>query len=109
MILDTSIVIEMVNNKEEIIDNITIITLIEYPPIKEYDKFKGKIYFANEDDQVLAHTLQIMLRNRGTPMSAGDLLISAICINRDETLLTKDENFLKIQEVNPRLKVIVKK
>jgi len=100
---------EMVNSKNEIIDNITIVTLIEYPPIKEYEGFKGKIYFTNEEDQALAYTLQIALRDKEIPMSVGDLLISAICINRDKPLLTRDKDFLRIQEIEPRFKVILRK
>lgn len=108
MILDTSVVIEKVNNGEEITENITAITLIEYPPIRDYNKFRGNIFFINEDDQIQAYNLQIMLRDIGSPMSSGDLLISAICINRNEVLVTKDRDFLKIQEVEPRFRVIVK-
>jgi len=108
MILDTSVIIDMMNNNDEIIDDITIITLIEYPPIKDYEKFRGKIYFINEDDQILAYTLQVLLRSKGIPVSVGDLLISAVCINRDEALVTRDRAFLRIREVEPRFKVVFK-
>ena len=43
------------------------------------------------------------------PMSVGDLMITAICINRNEILMTKDEDFLKISEVKPRFRVILKR
>ena len=108
MILDTSIVIEKVNKEEEINENITSITLIEYPPIKDYEKFNGKIYFINEKDQIRAIMIQTKLRELGHPMSVGDLLIASICINRNEVLLTKDKDFLIIRRVEPGLKVILK-
>ena len=41
-------------------------------------------------------------------MSIGDLLISAVCINRDEALVTRDRVFLRIREVEPRFKVVFK-
>lgn len=108
MILDTSIVIEKVKKKEEINENITSITLIEYPPIKDYEKFKGKIYFINEKDQIQAIIIQTKLRELGHPTSVGDLLIASICINRNEILLTKDKDFLIIQKAEPSLKIILK-
>jgi len=107
MILDTSVVIEKVKKEEEISEDITSITLIEYPPIKDYKKFRGKIYFVNEEDQIQAVLLQAKLREIGSPMSVGDLLIAAVCINRNKSLLTKDKDFLTIQKAEPRLKVIL--
>lgn len=107
MILDTSIVIERIKEREIINENITSITLIEYPPIGNYEKFEGRIYFINEEDQIQAIRLQVNLRALGHPMSVGDLLIAAICINRDETLLTKDKDFLIIQKVEPSFKVLL--
>ena len=40
-------------------------------------------------------------------MSVGDLLIASICINRNETLLTRDRDFLIIQKANPSIKIIL--
>jgi len=107
MILDTSIVIDKVKDKEEIFDNITIITLIEYPPIKNYKKFYGKIYYISYEEQLLAVIIQEELRKKGTPMSVGDIFIAAVAINRDEVLLTKDKDFLLIQSVYPKLRLKV--
>ncbi len=55
-------VIEKIKNKENIDDNITFITLIEFPPIIHYNNFRGKIYFIDEEDQILAAILQLELR-----------------------------------------------
>ncbi|RLE65421.1 MAG: DNA-binding protein [Thermoprotei archaeon] len=108
MILDTSIVLEKVRRKEEINENVTSVSLIEYPPLKDYKKFRGKIFFINKEDQIQAVMLQARLREIGFPMSVGDLLIAAACINRGEALLTKDKDFLVIQKVEPRLRIILK-
>ncbi len=40
-------------------------------------------------------------------MSAADLLVAAVCLNRDEELLTMDEDFLSVLEVEPAFRVIV--
>ena len=108
MILDTSVILERVRDGEEINENITSISLIEYPPVKDYEKFRGRIFFVGEEDQVRAVLLQVKLREIGSPMSMGDLLIAAICINRGEALLTKDKDFLVIQKIEPRFRVILK-
>ncbi|RLG53649.1 MAG: DNA-binding protein [Thermoproteota archaeon] len=107
MIIDTPIAIQRVANGETIDESITSVTLIEFPPIKDYEKFDGKIYFMGEEEQLTAVLLQIKLRKIGSPMSIGDLLIAATCINKNETLLTKDKDFMIIKEVEPTLKVVI--
>ncbi len=57
-ILDTSIVIERFKSNEEINENITIVTLIEFPRISSYILFKGSAYFPTIDDYSLAFELQ---------------------------------------------------
>lgn len=105
MILDTSVVIEKVKRGETIDDNITSITLIEYPPIVRYKGFRGRIYFVGEEDQLLAFLIQSKLRKIGFPLSAADLLVASVCIRRDEELVTTDEDFKVIQKVEPRFRV----
>jgi len=107
MIVDTSIVVQRVSKGEKIDENITSVSLIEYPPIKDYEKFRGKIYFVGEEEQIIAALLQAKLREVGSPMSVGDLLIAAICINRNETLLTKDKDFMRVKKVEPSLKLLL--
>ena len=107
MILDTSVVIDRVKRGKEITENITSITLIEYPPIASYKKFFGNVYFVSEEDQILAVSLQIRLRKIGMPMSASDLLIAAVCIRTGELFMTYDEDFLSIRKVWPSFQVIL--
>ena len=45
MILDTPSVIVRARRGEKIEENITSITLVEYPPIRNYEGFRGRIYF----------------------------------------------------------------
>jgi len=51
-------------------------------------------------DIKLAINLQIKLRKLGKPKPIADLLIAAICINRNEELITRDKDFLDIAKVS---------
>ena len=108
MVIDTNILIELHRKEEEVRENITVISVIEFPPILRYEKFHGEIYTIKPEDQILAIKLQRRLRRLGKPKSVPDLLIAAICINRNEELLTKDEDFLEISKVS-ELKLKVQK
>lgn len=106
-VLDTSIVVEKIKNKIEIYENVTEISILEYPPILDYEKFFGTIYNLKKIDLEVALELQLKLRRIGKPQSVPDLLIAAICINRNEELITKDKDFLNIAKVsNLKVKVI---
>jgi hypothetical protein len=48
LILDTSSVIVRARRGERIEENITSITLVEYPPIRNYEGFRGRIYFLSK-------------------------------------------------------------
>jgi len=107
MIIDTNIAINRFKRKEEIHGNITIITAIEFPPILNYDRFYGAVYTIKPGDQVLAIRLQRFLRQIGKPKPVPGILIASICINRNEELITKDEDFLDIAKVsNLRVKIV---
>jgi len=106
-IIDTNIVIERIRKKEEIKENITIVTLIEHPRISRYKKFYGKVLLPGIDDFELAYNIQLKLTAIGKLKPFADLLIAAICINRNEELITKDKDFLDIAKVsNLKVKVI---
>jgi len=100
VIVDTNIIIKRVKNRQEITENITEISAIEYPPILNYDKFKGHIYLLERRDIITAIELQRKLREMGLPKGVADLLIAAISINRNEKLVTMDENFLDIAKIS---------
>jgi len=51
-------------------------------------------------DIKLAINLQIKLRKLGRQKPIADLLIAAICINRNEELITRDKDFLDIAEIS---------
>jgi predicted nucleic acid-binding protein len=79
---------------------VTIVTLAELPSILKYAKFQGSAIYPTREDMDLAVKLQLKLRERGKPKPFSDLLIAAICINRDEELVTKDKDFRDIAETS---------
>ncbi len=57
VILDTSVIVERVKRREEIKEDITVVTFVEYPKIVYYKKFYGKILFSDIQDFILAHNI----------------------------------------------------
>ena len=100
MVIHTSIVIERVKRNEEIRENITEVTIAEYPPIMDYKKFYGRVLIIERDDVLLSIELQKRLRTMGKPKSFSDLLIASICINRNEKLITNDHDFLDVAKIS---------
>jgi len=107
-VLDTNVLIDKIRRNEEIHDNITEITVLEYPPILKYLKFHGRIHYLKRYDLNLALKIQIELRKIGAQKPLPDILIASICVNRNEELITKDEDFLDIAKIS-NLKVMVLK
>jgi len=99
-VADTNIVIEKYKAGESILENITEITLVEFPPLIKYKKLRGKIFILEREDILLAIELQRRLRAIGKPKPVADLFIAAICINRGEKLVTMDRDFLDIAEIS---------
>lgn len=61
-----------------------------YPSIEDYKK---------------AIEIAESLRKKGMPVGAVDIMISAIAINNNKNLITKDKDFLKIKNVMQELQV----
>ena len=102
-VVDTSIVIERVKLRNPISEDITAITLIEYPKIIYYKHFHGEVIFPIKQDFILAHKLQLELLKTGKPQAFSDLLVAAIVINRDEDLVTQDQDFQHISNAAKKL------
>ncbi len=92
-ILDTSIVIDRVKSRKPINEDITVVTLVEYPKIVYYKYFYGGVVFPIRQDFILAYKLQLELFKLGKPQAFSDLLVAAIALNRDEELVTRDQDF----------------
>ena len=102
-------VIERVKKREEIEEDITGVTFVEFPKIVRYSRFKGAVLFPNLDDYLLAHELQRKLLEKGSPRGFADLLIAAICINRGEELITYDSDFVEIAKVSSLKLILLKR
>lgn len=100
MIVDTNVIIDRYRSDEEIPENISIVSSIEFPPVLESDLFEGEVYTLTSEDQVLAVKFQRKLRSEGKAVPAPDLLIAAVAINRDEKLVTNDEDLEQISSVS---------
>ncbi|MEB3778925.1 MAG: type II toxin-antitoxin system VapC family toxin [Desulfurococcales archaeon] len=100
-ILDTSIVIDRVRGRKPIVEDITVVTLVEYPRIVYYKHFRGNVIFPVEQDYLTAHKLQLL--ERGQPQAFADLLIASIALNRGEMLVTRDEDFRVIAKAASEL------
>ncbi len=92
-ILDTNVAIGLRGKNQRITDDITIVTLAEYPPIMDYSGFEGRVIYPESEDLDLVVELQEKLRAKGKAKGFADLLIAAICINRNEELHTLDIDF----------------
>lgn len=99
-VIDTNILIENVKKDLVVQENLTEVSIAEYPPAVNYKKLEGNILIIKREDILFSIELQRELRNTGKPKSFADLLIAAICINRKEKLLTKDKDFLDIAEIS---------
>ena len=97
VLYDTSSVIRIVaKNKRRITGYISILTVIEYPPALNY---ASKILYPEKRDYHLAVKWQTLLRRKGNPLPAIDLIIAAQAYNRNLTLMTRDKH-LKILKEN---------
>lgn len=91
-ILDTSVVIK---EKEGVI---TIFSLIEFPPSS---KKNFEIIFPDMEDYAKATDIASELRKRGRLIGAVDILIAAMCLNREAKLITKDQDFEFVKGIYP--------
>lgn len=107
-LLDTSVAVDRAKSRIPINEDITAVTLVEFPRIIYYKLFKGKVTFPIRHDFILAHKLQLGLLEVGKPQAFSDLLVASIAINRDEELVTRDQDLEIISSVAKRLGYEVK-
>jgi len=83
----------------------TVLNIIEYPKSL---KWVTKVIYPDKKDLDKAIQLMRKLLQIGKPVSAIDVIIGSICINREFELLTKDKDFVHIKKVEPRFKLRLK-
>ena len=103
---DTSVVIRIIaKSRQRIQGYISILTVIEYPPALSY---ASKILYPEKKDYHLAIKWQTLLRRKGNPIPAVDLIIAAQAYNRNLTLITYDKHFETLKrEVIPNIKLVL--
>jgi len=100
---DTSAVIELVARRRRPVPGaVAALTVVEYPPAAAY---AVRVIYPRRVDYEHAAFLQALLRRRGSPVPAVDLVIAAVAVNRGMKLVTLDKHFRVIEEVEPRLRV----
>jgi len=104
---DASTVIEIAaKNRQRLQGYISILTVIEYPPALTY---ATKILYPEKKDYHLAIKWQTLLRRKGNPIPAIDLIIAAQAYNKGLTLITYDKHFeILKREAVPDLKLVLK-
>ena len=104
---DTSIVIRIVaRDRQKIPGYISVLTVIEYPPALNY---ASKILYPEKRDYHLAIKWQTLLRKKGNPIPAVDLIIAAQACNRSLTLIASDKHFeILKKEATPNIKLVLK-
>lgn len=94
-ILDTSVLIGGASGTT------TIFNIIEYPPAYE----RCDVIWPRREDYVKALAIASKLRRAGKPVGAIGIIIASICINRALALVSKDEDFKSIKEVEPSFRL----
>lgn len=118
ILLDTSILIEILDREKylELIQAeevyLSVISIYEYIRYKKDKKFyKTKLEQAftvlQLDNNILEKAAEIFtkLKEKGTPVSENDIYIAATALAYDLELYTKDTDYQKIAEVEPKLKL----
>ena len=122
--LDTSIVIEYLNGDEAIVklllsylreESLSTTSVTEYELLKhrsevkrqEAKEFLSKIKVYYLDDEASKQSSQIYrdLKAKGKEINENDILIAGIAFSKNETVLTRDEDFKHIGETS-RIRVL---
>jgi len=103
---DTSKLIDAYKKNEKIHGYTTIFNVVEFPKALELDL---KILYPSKSDYHLALRLSVELLKIGKPIPAIDIMISAIVLNRELKVVTKDKHFLVIKEIRKDFDVVVEK
>ena len=103
---DTSKLIQLYKSKgkKSVSGYTTILNIIEFPKALEIGLV---ILYPSKSDYKLAIKISTELLNIGKPIPAVDAIISAIAINNDLRVITKDKHFLFVKDVVENFKVIV--
>lgn len=85
----------------------TVLCIIEFPKAL---RIRGlSVIYPSSEDYDEALRIAVDLLHEGTPIGSSDIIIAAIALNRDLTLVTMDRDFEYVRSVRPKLKLKLKK
>ena len=80
-----------------------ILCVIEFPKTL---KIRGlRVIYPSSEDYDKALRIAVDLLHAGTPIGSSDIIIAAIALNKDLTLVTMDRDFEYVKSVRPNLKL----
>lgn len=92
VVYDTSQLISFQKTGRTVVNGFTtIFSIIEFP--KALTLKELAIIYPTSDDYDESLELSITLSKKGTPLQAVDIMVAAICIRRNLTLISKDDDF----------------
>jgi len=104
VLYDTSILIESVRkNAKRLRGYTTIFNVMEFPKAIRLDELKVLYPMRRDYDEALK--LSVRLLEGGKPIPSIDILIAAMCNNRNLTLVTKDKHFLSVKLIKEDFKI----
>ena len=107
-LLDTNVLIEFNKLRDKPFKEgytfTTILSLIEFPIASKFDKISVIFPSAVHYEQSFKNA--ILLREKGLPIPAIDILIGTITKEKKLILVSNDIHFGSLQIIDPRLKII---
>ncbi len=101
---DTSALIEAYRQGKVPKGCTTILNLVEFPKAMD---FNLKVLYPSKSDYNLALEISLELLKIGKPLPAVDVIIAAVALNNNLSLVTKDRHFDSIRDVRRDFKLIV--
>ena len=80
-----------------------VLCIIDFPKALKIRDLK--VIYPSSDDYDEALRIAVDLLSEGTPIGSSDIIIAAIALNRDLTLVTMDRDFEYIKSVRPKLRL----
>ena len=81
----------------------TIFNVIEFPNATKFEELTV-LYPTLEDFQESAD-ISLSLFRKGTPLPAVDIMVAAMCIQRNFMLCTRDPHLTNIRSIRPRFRL----
>ncbi len=106
-LLDTNALIESARQKIRFQPDkifVSIFSLVEFPPAIALEGFN--VVYPDEETWNLALSISRMIRERGTPIPAIDLLIGCVGIQHSWTVVSNDRHFSLLNDAIPELQLI---